>query len=305
MRRNCIKIGIILVILLSLVAVGTTACSSSSTTATSSTTTSSTTTTTTTPQYTINVSTSPTLGQYLVDAAGMTLYWTTADAPGVSNVSGNTLTIWPVFYTATITVPPSLNAGDFGSITRADGKMQTTYKDWPLYYYYEDTAAGQTGGQGIAGRWSVVAPSATGPQPVETSTTTTSTTTTSTTTTSTTQTSTTTTTTTSPTTTTTTTTSGNSVTIDLIAKNIAFDKSTITVPAGAQVTVNFDNQDSGIPHNFSVYTDSSATTSIFLGQIITGVAQITYNFTAPTTPGTYFFRCDVHPTIMTGSFIVQ
>jgi plastocyanin len=95
------------------------------------------------------------------------------------------------------------------------------------------------------------------------------------------------------------------VTIDLVAKNIAFDKGTITVPAGAQVTVNFDNQDSGVPHNFSVYTDSSAKQSIFVGQIITGPQKTTYTFEAPPTPGTYFFRCDVHPSQMTGTFIVQ
>jgi plastocyanin len=98
---------------------------------------------------------------------------------------------------------------------------------------------------------------------------------------------------------------GNSVTIDLVAKNIAFDKSTITVPAGAQVTINFDNQDSGIPHNFALYTDSSAKTSIFVGEIITGPKTTTYTFTAPTTPGNYFFRCDVHPTQMKGTFVVQ
>jgi plastocyanin len=97
----------------------------------------------------------------------------------------------------------------------------------------------------------------------------------------------------------------NAVTIDLVAKNIAFDKSTITVPAGAQVTINFDNQDSGIPHNFAVYTNASASTSIFVGQIITGPKTITYTFVAPATQGTYFFRCDVHPKAMTGTFIVQ
>jgi plastocyanin len=44
---------------------------------------------------------------------------------------------------------------------------------------------------------------------------------------------------------------------------------------------------------------------IFVGQIITGPsATIDYKFTAPITPGTYFFRCDVHPS-MNGSFIVQ
>jgi plastocyanin len=97
----------------------------------------------------------------------------------------------------------------------------------------------------------------------------------------------------------------NAVTIDLVAKNITFDKSTITVPAGAQVTINFNNQDSGIPHNFAVYTNASASTSIFVGQKITGPKTITYTFAAPATQGTYFFRCDVHPKAMTGTFIVQ
>jgi plastocyanin len=95
-----------------------------------------------------------------------------------------------------------------------------------------------------------------------------------------------------------------SVTIGLIAKNIAYNTTTITVPAGADVTVNFDNEDANVPHNFAVYTDSSASTAIFKGEIITGPNKTTYSFVAPSTPGTYFFRCDVHPTIMTGQFIV-
>lgn len=98
---------------------------------------------------------------------------------------------------------------------------------------------------------------------------------------------------------------GQATTVDLTAENIAFDKSTITVPAGAQVTVNFTNKDNGIPHNFAVYTDSSASQNIFKGDTVTGPGTTTYTFTAPTTPGTYFFRCDVHPQQMTGDFVVQ
>ncbi len=100
-------------------------------------------------------------------------------------------------------------------------------------------------------------------------------------------------------------TGSNGVAVDIIAKNMAFNKRTITVPAGAQVTVNFDNQDSGIQHNVAFYTDSSASTTIYKGAIITGPKTTTYTFTAPSKPGTYFFRCDIHPTTMTGRFIVQ
>ncbi|MDD1647989.1 MAG: cupredoxin domain-containing protein [Methanomicrobiales archaeon] len=99
------------------------------------------------------------------------------------------------------------------------------------------------------------------------------------------------------------TTSGE-VTVSLVAKNIAFDPSQITVPAGALVTIHFDNKDTGVPHNFALYTDSHATTRIFVGDFITGPNTITYTFTAPSTPGNYFFRCDVHPETMTGTFIV-
>lgn len=94
------------------------------------------------------------------------------------------------------------------------------------------------------------------------------------------------------------------VDVYLQARNIAFNKSTISVPAGSTVSVHFDNQDQGIPHNFAVYTNSQATNKIFSGTIITGVSQTTYTFTAPSAPGNYFFRCDVHPTVMTGTFIV-
>jgi plastocyanin len=97
---------------------------------------------------------------------------------------------------------------------------------------------------------------------------------------------------------------GGAVDVYLQAKNIAFNRSTISVPAGATVNVHFDNQDQGVPHNFAVYTNSQATDKIFSGTIITGVSQTTYTFTAPSTPGNYFFRCDVHPTVMTGTFTV-
>ena len=97
---------------------------------------------------------------------------------------------------------------------------------------------------------------------------------------------------------------GRSVTVEIAAENMAFDTSTITVPAGAEVTMNFENRDDGIPHNVAVYTDPSAAKEIFVGDIITGPERATYTFTAPETPGTYFFRCDVHPS-MNGAFVVQ
>jgi predicted lipoprotein with Yx(FWY)xxD motif len=123
---------------------------------------------------TINIGSNAELGSFLVDGNGMTLYWTTLDSVGQSNVTGTTLANWPVFYVTNVVVPSSLNASDFGSITRADGSMQTTFEGWPLYYYVKDVTPGDTLGQGIKGVWSVVNPTASGPMPVPTTTATTS-----------------------------------------------------------------------------------------------------------------------------------
>ncbi len=92
--------------------------------------------------------------------------------------------------------------------------------------------------------------------------------------------------------------------ITLTAGNLAFNTAMITVPAGSTVVMTFTNNDAGMPHNFALYTDSTATTKIFAGDQVTGVKTITYTFTAPPVPGNYFFRCDVHPELMTGTFVV-
>ena len=45
-----------------------------------------------------------------------------------------------------------------GTITRDDGTTQITYNGWPLYYFADDTAAGDTNGQGMEGVWFLVSP---------------------------------------------------------------------------------------------------------------------------------------------------
>ena len=61
----------------------------------------------------------------------------------------------------------------------------------------------------------------------------------------------------------------------------------------------------GITHNFAVYDSPATTKTTFSGAIITGGSTIAYHFTAPSAPGTYFFRCDIHPLLTNGSFIVR
>jgi glucose/arabinose dehydrogenase/plastocyanin len=97
---------------------------------------------------------------------------------------------------------------------------------------------------------------------------------------------------------------GSAAPITLTAANLVFDRSTISVPAGSAVVMTFINNDLNVPHNFALYTDSKAATKIFAGDFVVGVNTVTYTFTAPAVPGNYFFRCDAHPELMTGTFVV-
>jgi plastocyanin len=82
----------------------------------------------------------------------------------------------------------------------------------------------------------------------------------------------------------------------IVAKNIAFEPTTVTVKAGSPTDIVLDNQDSA-PHNIAIKDASGAT--VFKGEIISGPTQKTYNVAA-LTAGTYQFWCEVHPN-MTGT----
>lgn len=97
-----------------------------------------------------------TLGTFLVDGKGMTLYYFSKDSSDVNSCQGKCLELWPIFYSENLKVPAELNAADFGVLTRPDGKKQTTYKGWPLYYYFNDKKAGDTTGEAVNNVWFVV-----------------------------------------------------------------------------------------------------------------------------------------------------
>jgi plastocyanin len=81
---------------------------------------------------------------------------------------------------------------------------------------------------------------------------------------------------------------GDAVTV--VARDIAFQTSDVTVKAGAPVTIAFDNQD-GAPHNIAI-SDANGQ-SVFKGEIVSS-RQVTYNVPA-LAAGTYSFICEVHP----------
>lgn len=82
-----------------------------------------------------------------------------------------------------------------------------------------------------------------------------------------------------------------------------FDTDCIAAPAGEEFTIDFDNQDTGVPHNVATYADESAAQEFFVGEIITAPDQIVYEPDPVDEPGNYYFQCDVHPN-MNGTFSV-
>jgi predicted lipoprotein with Yx(FWY)xxD motif len=99
----------------------------------------------------------PTLGAYLTDQNGMTLYVSTSDTPDTSTCTDACVTTWPPLTVAAGTTisGPSDATGAFATITRPDGMIQVTYNHLPLYYNSGDSAAGDTTGQGLSGTWFV------------------------------------------------------------------------------------------------------------------------------------------------------
>ncbi|HEY3210806.1 MAG TPA: cupredoxin domain-containing protein [Actinomycetota bacterium] len=92
------------------------------------------------------------------------------------------------------------------------------------------------------------------------------------------------------------------------ASAAGFDKSCLAAPAGKAFTIDFNNQDTGTPHNVEIFTDSSATNRLGgakdASDFIVGPGTATYKVDT-LKAGTYFFRCDIHPTVMTGTFVVK
>lgn len=99
------------------------------------------------------------LGEIIVDADGMTLYAFTPDTAGESTCYDDCATAWPplvVTDAAAISAGAGLDATKLTTVDRTDGTKQVKYGDWPLYYFANDAAAGDTNGQGLGTKWYVV-----------------------------------------------------------------------------------------------------------------------------------------------------
>jgi plastocyanin len=85
--------------------------------------------------------------------------------------------------------------------------------------------------------------------------------------------------------------------IELVAQNISYDLNAIEVTSGETFTIEFSNQDAGVPHNVAI--KDAMGMEVFKGEIFNGVETRTYQ--VPALPkGDYTFYCTVHPN-MTGT----
>jgi predicted lipoprotein with Yx(FWY)xxD motif len=99
-----------------------------------------------------------TLGDFIADGKGKTLYIFSNDVNGQSQCTGTCLADWPIYYAADLKPAVGVDAADFATITRADGAKQTTYKGWPLYYFAGDHATGDVNGEAVGNIWFVAKP---------------------------------------------------------------------------------------------------------------------------------------------------
>jgi predicted lipoprotein with Yx(FWY)xxD motif len=91
----------------------------------------------------------------LTGSNGMTLYTFDKDADGKSMCNGPCATNWPPLYAT----DSDKASGDFGIITRDDGKKQWALKGKPLYYWSKDQKPGDKTGDGfLNGAWHIAKP---------------------------------------------------------------------------------------------------------------------------------------------------
>jgi plastocyanin len=88
------------------------------------------------------------------------------------------------------------------------------------------------------------------------------------------------------------------------AATTGFEPSELTGPANVEFAVEFDNQDATAPHNWVLNDPNGAAVNIGDTTLFTGPEVWTYNVPA-LAPGEYSFRCQAHPTTMTGTLTLE
>jgi predicted lipoprotein with Yx(FWY)xxD motif len=107
----------------------------------------------------LNVKTDATLGSFVVDQDGKSLYLFTPDTTSTPTCYDACAAAWPPLVVSG--AAPTAGTGVTGTVAtspRKDGSMQVTLNGHPLYYFAGDKAAGDVKGQGLNGKWYVLSP---------------------------------------------------------------------------------------------------------------------------------------------------
>ncbi len=107
----------------------------------------------------VNSQKNETLGEFLTDTNGMTLYTFSNDGKMKSSCTEDCLTKWPPFYYDNKNFQTSKDdlSRKMNVFKREDGKFQYAFGEQPVYYYVGDKKAGDVNGNGLnSGKWSVV-----------------------------------------------------------------------------------------------------------------------------------------------------
>jgi predicted lipoprotein with Yx(FWY)xxD motif len=160
-RALLVVIGLVLVMGVSACG-GTTSTGSTASTPTTAPTTAPTPTPTTASTFTVQTAQATVNGKattILTNAQGLTLYYFTPDTASKTVCTGACAQTWPpLLFTGTGTPTASTSLpGVLGVFQNANGN-QVIYNDHPLYTYSGDSAAGQTKGEGLFGKWFVATP---------------------------------------------------------------------------------------------------------------------------------------------------
>ena len=106
------------------------------------------------PSYNVGIAYKRSIGLYLTNSSGFTLYYRSTDKPNSGNTTCTTSFCevnWPVFYNSTLKLAPGLSSSEFGIITPYNSTKIVTFNGYPLFYWAHDTKPGDATGQGIGG----------------------------------------------------------------------------------------------------------------------------------------------------------
>lgn len=93
----------------------------------------------------------------LLDGAGMAVYVYAEDEPGTSNCDDECAEAWPpVIVEGEPVAVEGVDEEMLGTAERADGSLQLTYNEMPIYLFADDSNPGEFNGHGMDDAWFVV-----------------------------------------------------------------------------------------------------------------------------------------------------